>query len=122
MPEKTIHPHPIVLLIENDTQTSRSISRQLAESGYQVSLASDETEAIATQVQPAAIIFNLARPILDLIDSGSRIRAALQVTQSPVIVVAWRRSKVMALGNNVYVIYTTDFQQLELLLKSLLSP
>lgn len=118
MPEQTTNPQPAVLLIENDAQTPRSIREMLAAS-YRVVFADSEAEAILAgrQTPPAAIIFNLTAPVLELLDRGFRIRAAAQLErQTPIIVISWRGLKIVPLGNNVYVGYISDFSQLEELL------
>ncbi|CAN5352122.1 MAG: response regulator [Pyrinomonadaceae bacterium] len=119
---------PTVLVVE-DFEDNRFMMRRLLEmSGYRVIEAVNGQEAIesAQREHPDLILMDLSLPLLDGLSATRRIRAQPNLRQVPIIAVSAHdttdfHAEALAAGCNEYVTKPIDFDELEELLKRLLT-
>ncbi|MDQ3755952.1 MAG: response regulator [Acidobacteriota bacterium] len=119
---------PTVLVVE-DFEDNRFMMRRLLEmSGYRVVEAVNGQEAIeaAQREHPDLILMDLSLPLLDGLSATRRIRAQPNLRQVPIIAVSAHdttdfHAEALAAGCNEYVTKPIDFDELEELLKRLLT-
>jgi len=119
---------PTVLVVE-DFEDNRFMMRRLLEmSGYRVLEAVNGQEAVETaqREHPDLILMDLSLPLLDGLSATRRIRAQAELRQVPIIAVSAHdttdfHAEALAAGCNEYVTKPIDFDELERLLKELLT-
>lgn len=118
-----------LILVVEDFEDSRFMMQRLLEmAGYSVVEASDGEQAVelAVQERPALILMDLSLPKLDGLAATRTIRQHKTMGKVPIIVVSAHdapESRIEALeaGCDEYVTKPIDFDQLDRLLKRLLS-
>lgn len=118
-----------LILVVEDFEDSRFMMRRLLEmAGYSVVEASDGEQAVelAVQERPALILMDLSLPKLDGLAATRTIRQHKTMGKVPIIAVSAHdapESRIEALeaGCDEYVTKPIDFDQLDRLLKRLLS-
>ena len=118
-----------LILVVEDFEDSRFMMRRLLEmAGYSVVEASDGEQAVelAVQERPALILMDLSLPKLDGLAATRKIRQHKTMGKVPIIAVSAHdapESRIEALeaGCDEYVTKPIDFDQLDRLLKRLLS-
>ncbi len=128
MSESETKPAPRVLVVE-DFEDNRFMMRRLLEmSGYQVVEAVNGQEAveISRRELPDLILMDLSLPLLDGLTATRRIRSHPELEKIPIVAVSAHdtadfHAEALAAGCNEYVTKPIDFDELEELLKRLMS-
>ena len=124
------HTPPTILMLELDDEMRPLLKRSLYEWGYRVSMALEEEDAIAIarggRAHPRLILLNQVDLSIDeFVNMGRRIREGAELLSStPIVVMAEQYGKDMEgknikVGENEYVIYREDAEQLMHLLHRL---
>lgn len=114
----------VILLVEDDPDTARSLTRALESSGYRVTAADtgNEARAIIEHVQPNLILLDLMLPDTD----GLVLTTALkQITGAPIIICSARQQQVdrvlgLKLGADDFVAKPFDLDELEARIEAVL--
>jgi DNA-binding response OmpR family regulator len=125
------HPeHPeqrsVILVIEDVEETRDGIERLLAASGYRVSTARDEEEAVlkASLQRPDLILLSPGLDVFQVLPVATRIRERAGLGEEvPFVVFCFPsidEGAEVAAGNNVYLIRPDNFEQLRTFLSRLL--
>lgn len=116
----------VILVIEDVEETRHGIERLLTASGYQVSTARDEEEAVleASLHRPDLILISLGLDVVQVLPVAARIRERAGVGEEVPFVVFCVTSlnegaEVLA-GYNVYMTRPDNFDQLRAILSRLL--
>jgi len=116
-----------LLLVEDNEMNRDMLSRRLARKGYEVLLAVDGAEGIAsaTQHQPDLIIMDMSLPVLDGWESTRRLKQADATKAIPVLALtahamSGERERALAAGCNDYDTKPVDFTRLIGKIESLL--
>ena len=125
---KTKAEPPTVLLVE-DTEDNRFMMRRLLEmAGYQVVEAMNGEEAVklARTETPHLILMDLSLPIIDGLAATRLIRKFPELQSTPIIAVSAHdtsdfQSEAIDAGCNSYVTKPIDFNELEQLIRQLLT-
>jgi len=77
-----------VLVVDDDEQLCRKISRGLTADGYKTSVAHDGRAALsaAAELNPHAILLDLRMPVMNGLETLKKLRAGEQTRETPVIV------------------------------------
>jgi CheY-like chemotaxis protein len=89
-------PRSIVLVVEDNAETRTVLERVLRIRGYDVVTARDGLDALAylqSGGRPAAIILDIAMPVMDGIELAQHLRATPEWAHIPVVVYTALRSK-----------------------------
>ena len=127
MKKKAAEP-PTVLLVE-DTEDNRFMMRRLLEmSGYRVVEAMNGEEAVrlARAESPQLILMDLSLPVIDGLAATRLIRKVPDLESTPIIAVSAHDSsdfqaEAVEAGCNSYVTKPIDFNELEQLIRQLLT-
>ena len=127
MKKKASEP-PTVLLVE-DTEDNRFMMRRLLEmSGYRVVEAMNGEEAVklARAETPQLILMDLSLPVIDGLAATRLIRKVPALASTPIIAVSAHdtsdfQAEAVEAGCNSYVTKPIDFNELELLIRQLLT-
>jgi CheY-like chemotaxis protein len=127
MKKKAAEP-PTVLLVE-DTEDNRFMMRRLLEmSGYRVVEAMNGEEAVrlARAESPQLILMDLSLPVIDGLAATRLIRKVPDLESTPIIAVSAHDSsdfqaEAVEAGCNSYVTKPIDFNELEQLIRELLT-
>src|SRR5436190_5032751 len=118
-----------LLLVEDNEMNRDMLSRRLARRGYEVLLAVDGAEGIAsaTQHQPDLIIMDMSLPVLDGWESTRRLKEQPETKAIPVLALtahamSGERERALAAGCNDYDTKPVDFNRLLGKIESLLPP
>jgi CheY-like chemotaxis protein len=119
----------LTVLVVEDFADNRFMMRRLLEmSGYHVVEAVDGKEAVevAESARPDLILMDLSLPRLDGLDATRRIRELDGLSLIPIVAVSAHdtndfHADALAAGCNEYVTKPIDFDELESLLKKLLT-
>lgn len=115
-----------ILVVEDVEETRHGIERLLTASGYQVSTASDEEEAIlkASLHHPDLILISLGLDVVQVLPAATRIRERAGLSEEVPFVVfcfpSLDEGTMMAAGYNVYITRPDNFDQLRALISRLL--
>jgi two-component system cell cycle response regulator DivK len=116
-----------LLLVEDNEMNRDMLSRRLARRGYEVLLAVDGAEGIAsaTQNQPDLIIMDMSLPVLDGWESTRRLKEQPETKGIPVLALtahamSGERERALAAGCNDYDTKPVDFNRLMGKIESLL--
>ena len=126
--EKKASELPTVLLVE-DTEDNRFMMRRLLEmAGYQVVEAMNGEEAVklARAESPHLILMDLSLPVIDGLAATRLIRKLPELQLTPIIAVSAHdtsdfQTEAIDAGCNSYVTKPIDFNELEQLIKQLLT-
>ena len=116
----------VILVIEDVEETRDGIERLLTASGYQVSTARDEEEAVlkASLGQPDLVLICLGLDVVELLPVATRIRERAGLEEKvPVVafcVPSLDEGTEVEAGRNVYMTRPDNFDQLRALLRRLL--
>ena len=116
----------VILVVENVEETRYGIERLLTASGYRVSTARDEEEAIqkASLHRPDLILISPGLDAVQLLPVGRRIRERAGLEEKVPVVVfcvaSLNESDEVAAGDNIYMTRPDNFDQLRALLSRLL--
>jgi CheY-like chemotaxis protein len=117
---------PAILVIEDVEETRRGIERLLAASGYQVSTAGDEGEAVEKAVlhPPDLILVSLQLEETQILPFACRVRENSGLSeQVPVVVfcvASLDEGEEMEAGHNAHMVRLDNFDQLRAMLSRLL--
>jgi len=116
-----------LLLVEDNEMNRDMLSRRLARRGYEVLIAVDGAEGIAsaTEHRPDLILMDMSLPVLDGWESTRRLKQQPETQGIPVLALtahamAGERDKAMAAGCNDYDTKPVDFARLLGKIESLL--
>jgi len=116
-----------LLLVEDNEMNRDMLSRRLARKGYEVLIAVDGAEGIAsaTQNQPDLIIMDMSLPVLDGWESTRRLKEQEATKAIPVLALtahamSGERERALAAGCNDYDTKPVDFTRLIGKIESLL--
>jgi two-component system, cell cycle response regulator DivK len=116
-----------LLLVEDNEMNRDMLSRRLVRRGYEVLLAVDGAEGIAsaTQNQPDLIIMDMSLPVLDGWESTRRLKEQPETKAIPVLALtahamSGERERALAAGCNDYDTKPVDFNRLIGKIESLL--
>ena len=117
-----------VLLVE-DTEDNRQMMRRLLEmSGFRVveALNGREAVAVAAEVKPEIILMDLSLPFVDGLAATRQIRKLPELRDVPIVAVSAHdtadfHNQALDAGCNAYVTKPVHYQELEDLVKSLVS-
>jgi DNA-binding response OmpR family regulator len=118
--------NPIILVVEDVHETRDGIEKLLKVDGYRVVLARDELDGIesARRQRPDLILVSLAGLPSEVLGSGRRIReSAAAGDDVPVVIFCFDdipEGAEVAIGKNVHIAQPDNFNQLRLLLSTLL--
>jgi CheY-like chemotaxis protein len=116
----------VILVVEDVEETRHGMERLLAASGYQVSTARDEEEAVlkASFQRPDLILISLGLNPIRLVATARRIRERAGLGEGVPVVVfcvaGLNEGGEVAVGCNVYMTRPDNFDQLRSLLSRLL--
>jgi CheY-like chemotaxis protein len=117
---------PVILVIEDVEETREGIERLLTASGYQVSTARNEDEAIqnATYRQPDLILISLGLDASQIFLFAKRLRNAAELSQDvPVVafsVASLDEGDEVRAGYNLYMTRPENFDQIRVLIARIL--
>lgn len=117
---------PVILVVEDVEETRSGIERLLTASGYQVSAARDEKEAVlkASLRRPDLILICLGLDVLQVLPTAGRIREraglAEEITVVAFCVTSLDEGAEVGAERNVYLTRPDNFDQLRALLDRLL--
>jgi CheY-like chemotaxis protein len=115
----------VILIVEDVEETRYGIERLLTASGYQVSMAKDEEEAIQTARlhHPDLILISLGLDAVRILPAARRIRERAGLEEEVPVVVfcvaSLNEGDELAAGYNVYMTRPDNFDQLRALLSRL---
>ncbi len=114
----------VILIVEDVEETRYGIERLLTASGYQVSTAKDEEEAIqkARLHHPDLILISMGLDAVRVLPIARRIRERAGLEEVPVVVfcvASLNEGDEVAAGYNVYMTRPDNFDQLRALLSRL---
>jgi two-component system, cell cycle response regulator DivK len=117
-----------VLVAEDIDDIRLIVKLTLEEMGYRVAEAVDGMQAIemAMQEHPSIILMDLNLPLMSGIDAARKIRKQAELKNTPIVAYSaydeskWR-DKALKAGCNEFITKPVDFNQLEDLIKRLLS-
>jgi DNA-binding response OmpR family regulator len=124
---------PAIFLIEEDDETRAVLKQSLSRSGYRVSLAIDEEDALdrvsSGPIGADLILINVVgKPVEDILQMGRRIREQAKLDgKTPLIVMAEKYSEELEgtdenVGGNDWIFYMgEDPEQLHNLLRRLIA-
>lgn len=120
---------PATVLLVEDTEDNRFMMRRLLEmAGYAVVEAMNGEEAVklAQAESPQLILMDLSLPVIDGLAATRLIRKLPQLQATPIIAVSAHdssdfQSEAIEAGCNSYVTKPIDFNELEQLIKQLLT-
>ena len=120
---------PLTVLLVEDTEDNRFMMRQLLEmSGYRVVEAMNGEEAVkvARAETPQLILMDLSLPVIDGLAATRLIRKHPALASTPIIAVSAHdtsdfQAEAVEAGCNSYVTKPIDFNELELLIRRLLT-
>jgi CheY-like chemotaxis protein len=110
---------PLILLAEDNDQSSAMLSEYLESKGYRVSVARNGSEAIdqARELRPALILMDIQMPGTDGLEATRRIRADASLVSIPIIAVTalampGDRERCLDAGANDYLSKPVQLKQL----------
>ncbi len=116
-----------LLLVEDNEMNRDMLSRRLVRRGYEVLVAVDGAEGIAsaTQHRPDLIIMDMSLPVLDGWESTRRLKEQVETKEIPVLALtahamSGERERALAAGCNDYDTKPVDFTRLIGKIESLL--
>ena len=116
----------IILVVEDLEETRSGIRRLLTASGYQVSTAGDEEEAVlkARIQRPDLLLISLGLSTTPVVATARRMRERAGLDEEVLVVVfcapGLEEGAEVAVGNNIYLTRPDNFNQLRALVKRLL--
>jgi DNA-binding response OmpR family regulator len=119
--------HLLILVVEDVEEIRHGIEQLLTASGYQVSTARDEEEAVkeARCCPPDLILLSFTADIVDIVSIAVRMRGRSRLSEQVPVVIFCVRSlqegDVVEAGRNVYLTRPDNFDQLRASLRLLLS-
>jgi DNA-binding response OmpR family regulator len=123
---RTPEGRPVILVVGDVEETRRGIEKLLLASGYCISLAGDDEEAVSQAIvrTPDLILMSLGLDVPRAFITANRIREAAGLTeQVPVVVFCapeLQEGDEIAAGRSVYMMQPDNFDQLRASIKGLL--
>ncbi|MDQ3648741.1 MAG: response regulator [Acidobacteriota bacterium] len=117
---------PLVMVVDDLTETRRLLRKLLEESGWRVVEAANGRDAleVAAHTQPALILMDLNMPVLDGFTATLRLRAVEGMRHVPVVAITAHdseefRAAARAVGCVEFVVKPIDFDCLIILMERL---
>jgi len=117
---------PLVMVVDDLTETRRLLRKLLEESGWRVVEAANGRDAleVAAHTQPALILMDLNMPVLDGFTATLRLRAVERMRHVPVVAITAHdseefRAAARAVGCVEFVVKPIDFDCLIILMERL---
>jgi DNA-binding response OmpR family regulator len=117
----------LILVVEDVEETRHGIEQLLTVSGYHVTTARDEEQAVEEAIcrPPDLILLSFTADIVDIVSIAVRMRARSRLSERVPVVIFCVRSlqegDVVEAGRNVYLTRPDNFDQLRASLRLLLS-
>jgi len=118
---------PLLMVVDDLTDTRRLLGKLLKESGWRVVEAVNGRDAleVAAQTQPALILMDLNMPVLDGFTATLRLRGVEGMRHVPVVAITAHdseefRAAARAVGCAEFVVKPIDFDRLTILMERLL--